>query len=104
MKRQPSIKKTTDSVAYHDLMVRLARNLSKRVVNDGIDSLHSLAVVARLHEEVMAELVTYLRSEEGGSHSWADIGDAIGIKRQSAQARFGGEGARTTGGQPAHLR
>ena len=49
-------------------------------------------------------MVAYLRSEEGGAYSWADIGEALGMTRQSAQGRFGGEGARQPGGQPAHLR
>ena len=97
-------KRPTDSSEYCALMVRLAKNLVPRAVDDGIDSLHSLAVISRMHEEVMAELVKFLRSEKGGSHSWAEIGDALGITRQSAQGRFGGEGARTTGGQPSHLR
>ena len=94
----------TDSSEYLGFMERITRNLAKRAVFDGIDSLHSLAVVSQMQEEVMAELVTYLRSEEGGAHSWTQIGEALGITKQSAQTRFGGSGARKPGGQPAHLR
>ena len=94
----------TDSSEYLGFMERLTRNLAKRAESDGIDALHSLAVINRLHEDVMREMVAYLRSEEGGAYSWADIGEALGMTRQSAQGRFGGEGARQPGGQPAHLR
>jgi hypothetical protein len=94
----------TDSIGYLSFMERVTRNFAKRAKDDGIDALHSLALINKLHEGVMGELVQYLRSEEGGAHSWAEIGEALGITRQSAQARFGGEGARVPGGQPAHLR
>jgi hypothetical protein len=70
-------------------MERIATNMLKRAQFDSIDSLASMAQVQRLHDEVIQELVTFLRSEQGGSHSWTDIGNALGIKRQSAQERFG---------------
>jgi hypothetical protein len=97
-------KRPTDSTEYLGLMERLTKNFAKRAVGDGIDALHSLALINRMHESVIEELVAYLRSEEGGSASWSEIGEALGITRQSAQGRFGGEGARQPGGQPAHLR
>lgn len=60
----------------------------KRARFDSIDSLAAMAQIQRIHDEVIRELVAYLRSEEGGSHSWTQIGEALGIKRQSAQERF----------------
>jgi predicted metal-dependent TIM-barrel fold hydrolase len=82
-------KRPTDSSEYLAFMQRLARNMTKRVQDDGVDALHALGVIAKMHDEVMHELVAYLRSEEGGSHTWADIGEALGMTRQSAQGRFG---------------
>lgn len=103
--RRKRPKTATDTVEYFGMMERLTRNVVKRAKSeDGFDALSSLALISRLHESVIEDLVAYLRSEEGGSASWSEIGEALGITRQSAQGRFGGAGARTPGGQPAHLR
>ena len=79
----------TDSSEYLGFMERVTKNLAKRAVDDGIDALHSLGVIAKLHDSVMHELVAYLRTEEGGAYSWTDIGDALGVTRSAAQKRFG---------------
>ena len=94
----------TDSSEYLGFMERVTRNFTKRAKDDGIDTLQALGAIAKLHDEITYDLVQYLRSEEGGSHSWAEIGEALGVTRQSAQGRWGGEGARMPGGQPANLR
>ncbi len=37
-------------------------------------------------------VVSALRNARGAGASWAQVGDALGISRQAAQQRFGGEG------------
>ncbi len=39
----------------------------------------------------MAEAITALRARHG--YSWADIGHQLGITRQAAQKRWGGDGS-----------
>jgi len=85
-------------------MARTTRNYTKRAEAHCIDTLHSIVTVQQVLEEETERLVHYLRSEAGGSYSWQAIGDGLGITKQSAMARYGGEGARKPGGQPAHLR
>ena len=82
-------KKPTDSVDYLAFMTRVTKNLARRAVDDGVDTLHSLGVIYKLHDQVMHDLVAYLRSEEGGAHTWEAIGDALGVTRSAAQKRFG---------------
>ena len=75
-----------------------------RAEDHSIDTLHSIVTVQAVLDETTTQLVHHLRTEEGGSHSWAQIGEVLGISRQAAQQRYGGEGARTTGGVTADLR
>lgn len=103
--RRKRRKRLYDEAEYGAFVVRAARNFVKRAVDGGsIDSLRELKNVSDQIDDAISELVRYLRSEEGGSHSWAQVAEVLGITRQAAQQRFGGEGARTVGGQPAHLR
>lgn len=52
-----------------------------------IDSLKALARLRDVVADVTTKAVTSMRAE--GGYSWADIGNALGITRQSAQERFG---------------
>jgi len=82
-------KRRTDSEAYSAFMVRMTRNYEKRAQDDGIDALAGVAAAQAALDITTQSLVDFLRSAEGGSHSWAAIGEALGMKRQSAQERFG---------------
>lgn len=90
---------------YREMLIRLTTNMErKRVSEDGIDALHLMGEITKLQEETITKMVAFLRSIEGGSHSWGEVGEALGITKQAAQQRYGGEGARKPGGQPANLR
>jgi hypothetical protein len=102
--KSPRRRTITDEPEYALFMARIVRNMLKRAEDHSMDTLRSLVTVQKLLDETTYEMVTYLRSEEGGSHSWAQIGGVLGISRQAAQVKFGGSGARKPGGQPANLR
>jgi hypothetical protein len=87
-------------------MSGMVRNFERRGKDSGgIDSLIALQQVADQVEETMAKLVHFLLSEEGGSYSWEQVAEALGITKQGARKRSAsGIGARKPGGQPAHLR
>lgn len=96
---------TTETDAYGAMMRRMLKAYGRRVGDMDIAELRSLADFAADADRVLAETVAHLRTEAGGAHSWAQIGDALGITRASAQQRFAhAGGARRVGGQPANLR
>jgi hypothetical protein len=87
--RRKRAKRPTDSKAYSAFMVTMSRNFEKRVKDDGIDALAGIAAAQAALDAATQSLVDYLRSEEGGKHTWESIGEALGMKKQSAYERFG---------------
>lgn len=94
-----------DEEKYSAFVVRAAKAFVEHSTEGGITSLELLSKLSSDVDEVIATLVTYLRSAEGGAYSWSAVGKALGITKARAIQRYGtGEGARKRGGQPAHLR
>jgi hypothetical protein len=84
---------------------RLMRAYVRRVGDQG--DLDAFAEFARLIEEGEGHLVDMaaMLRHEPWSYSWAEVGRALVISRQSAQERFRkAGGSRRAGGQPGHLR
>ena len=71
---------------YVRFLHRIMKALGSRVADADIEMLRSLADLPTLVESLLTETVTRLRTEHG--YSWADIGRALGITRQSAHERF----------------
>jgi hypothetical protein len=83
---------------------RIAKALAHRVADDGdLDALPALVDLDELTSQLVVAAVHALRAEPH-ARSWAAIGRSLGITRQAAQQRFGGDGARRPGGQPGALR
>jgi hypothetical protein len=83
---------------------RIAKALAHRVADDGdLDALPALVDLDELTSQLVVAAVHALRAEPQ-ARSWAAIGRSLGITRQAAQQRFGGDGARRPGGQPGALR
>lgn len=88
-----------------DVLAALTRLVRAYARRDGVDVLAGLDELAALVDLGMHDCVARLRSYEGGEHSWAEIGSALGVTRQSAQERFAkAGGTRLPGGQPSRLR
>lgn len=101
-------KDTVETTEYERMMGRMLRAYGRRVRNKDIATLAGLAAFADDAERVLGETVAYLRTEAGGTYSWAQIGTELGVTRSAAQKRFAkycttGEGRRV-GGQPSNLR
>jgi hypothetical protein len=98
-------KRRKETSEFPGLFRRLTRAYSRRVGAEG--DLDAFAAYAKLLEEGeghLTDMVAMLRHEPW-SYSWAQIGQALGITRQSAQERFAkAGGARRPGGQPGDLR
>jgi hypothetical protein len=85
---------------------RLLRAYVRRI-GDGDGDLVALVELAALRDEIDAYLVDAVAQLRHSTRpaSWAEIGLAFGISRQTAQERYGKVGgARRPGGQPGHLR
>ena len=98
-------RREVENADFAAMFSRLMRAYTRRV--DASGDLDALAEFARLLEEGnrhLVDMVAVLRHEPW-CYSWAEIGRALGIFRQSAQERFAkAGGARRPGGQPGHLR
>jgi hypothetical protein len=80
-------------VAYND-----------RIRNGGLPVLADVVALRATLDMIIDAGIADVRSNRW-SASWAEIGEATGMARQSAQKRWGSlGGARRVGGQPSHLR
>lgn len=98
---------TVETNTYGKMMGRMVKAYGRRVAGQDIEELAGLAQFVKDSETVLGETVAQLRTEEGGSYSWAQIGRVLGITRSAAQQRFGKYDtapARVVGGQPVNLR
>jgi hypothetical protein len=84
---------------------RFMRAYVRRVGAEGdLDAFAEFARLLEEGEEHLVDMVAMLRHEPW-SYSWAEVGRALGISRQSAQERFRkAGGTRRADGQPGHLR
>lgn len=102
---QPDVKLRRARRSNSDVLSALKRLVRAYSRREGTDVLAGLAELAADVDAAMLDSVTWLRSADGGAHSWAEIGSALGISRQSAQERFRkAGGVRSPGGQPSRLR
>lgn len=81
----------TDIEEYTAFVGRILRATERRVSNGDIEGLRALAGLRSELDRAIQEAVTRLRGEPW-NYSWADVGRALGIRRQSAQERFGSKG------------
>ena len=88
---------------YAAMMRRMVAAYGRRAGYD-LESLAELVELQAMMRSTITEAVHQLRSTEGGSYSWAEIGTRLGMTPQGAQQRFGGPGARKVGGQTADMR
>lgn len=98
----------TGTEKYTAFIRRTLRSFGRRAVEGDLDTtaLTDLAKIRAQVDTQIAETVHALRTEQGGSYSWAQIGDALGMTRAAAHKKFGSRDtdARRVGGQPTHLR
>lgn len=98
--------KRTGTDEYRAFVRRIVRSYGRKAAAGELDTT-ALEHLEELRQELEAQTaatVRALRCEEGGAYSWAQVGDALGMTPAGAYKRFGGDGARRPGGQPAHLR
>ncbi|MGN9913602.1 hypothetical protein ACTMTJ_39325 [Phytohabitans sp. LJ34] len=67
---------------------RILRAHGKRVATGDVEALIDLVALSTVLDIVIAEAVNGLRRH---GYSWAEIGTRLGISRQAAQQRWGGD-------------
>jgi hypothetical protein len=107
-KTRPDRDNRTGSEQYAGFMKRILRSYGKKAAAGDLDitALEQLRELREMLDGQTAEVVRALRTEEGGAHSWDEIGRALGITRSAAYRKYGGDeaDARKPGGQPGRLR
>ena len=73
---------------YAAFLRRLIRAYSRRVAAGDIEAVTAMAATAEEMDTAMRDAITGLRQI---GYSWADIGLRLGVSRQAAQQRWGGE-------------
>lgn len=97
--------RAVENSAYAGFARRIIRAMARRVGAGDIAALPELVALRDELDGFIEDAVRDLRSEAGGSHSWAELGDVLGVTRTAAQKRWGHVGgARKVGGQPGNLR
>jgi hypothetical protein len=81
-------RRITENDEYAAFLRRVIRAYSRRVATGDIDALTGMTTIAADLDQAIGQAVTGLRK---AGYSWADIGARLGITRQAAQQRWGGD-------------
>lgn len=100
--REVSARRTIEDDEFAAAARRFVKALGRRA-GGNISTLRFLTGMSDLVDELVTQAVHDLRGEPVMA-SWSEIGEVLGITRQAAQQRFGGQGARQVGGQKSDLR
>ena len=84
-KRRPRAVENYDYAAF---LRRIIRAFGRRIAAGDIDALADAAYLSAQLDATIKDAITGLR-ERG--YSWADIGRQLGVTRQAAQQRWGGD-------------
>ena len=84
-KRRKRLVENDDYVVF---LRRVIRAYSRRIASGDIDALTAMADLATDLDQAIGQAITGLRAH---GYSWADIGTRLGITRQAAQQRWGGD-------------
>jgi hypothetical protein len=81
-------RKVTENDDYAAFLRRAIRAYGRRIAAGDIDALAGAAFLSAQLDTTIRQSVTGLRAR---GYSWADIGRQLGVTRQAAQQRWGGE-------------
>ncbi len=81
-------RRPVDNDEYASFARRVLRAYARRVATGDIDALTAMTDLSEEIDTAISQAVIGLR---GFGYSWADIGTRLGITRQAAQQRWGGQ-------------
>ena len=76
-----------ENTAYAAFARRILRAYARRISAGDIDALADITILAADIDNAIRHAVTGLRT---AGYSWAEIGARLGVTRQAAQQRWGG--------------
>ena len=82
-------RRITENGEYAAFLRRVIRAYSRRVAQGDIDAITDMAAISTELDDAIRQAITALRDQHG--YSWTDIATRLGITRQGAQQRWGGE-------------
>jgi hypothetical protein len=85
---QRTRRRVVENDEYTAFLGRVIRALARRVSGGDIDAITDMAALSGDLDNAIRAAVTGLRTR---GYSWTEIGARLGVTRQAAQQRFGGE-------------
>ena len=89
VKKKLTPNRVVENYDYAAFLRRVVRAYSRRVAAGDIDSIYDMVRLADDVDAAIRDAITELRARHG--YSWADIGLRLGVTRQAAQQRWGGD-------------
>ena len=89
VKKRLTRNRVVENYDYAAFLRRVVRAYGRRVAAGDIDSVYDMARLADDVDAAIRDAITELRARHG--YSWADIGLRLGVTRQAAQQRWGGD-------------
>jgi hypothetical protein len=86
--QRPTRRDVVENDEFAAFARRIIRAHGRRVGTGDVEALRDLVALSTLLDHTIADAVTGLRAH---GYSWADIGTRLGISRQAAQQRWGGD-------------
>jgi len=84
----PRRRDVVENDEYAAFARRIIRAYARRVATGDVEALRDMVGLSGQLDDAISEAVIGLR---GHGYSWAEIGDRLGITRQAAQQRWGGD-------------
>ena len=85
---KPRRRNVVENDEYAAFARRILRAYARRVATGDVEALRDMVALSSLLDDAITEAVIGLRAH---GYSWAEIGDRLGITRQAAQQRWGGD-------------
>lgn len=85
---KPRRRDVVENDEYAAFVRRIIRAYARRVADGDVEALRDMTGLSALLDDAISEAVKGLRAH---GYSWTDIADRLGITRQAAHQRWGGD-------------
>ena len=89
VKKKLTRNRVVENYDYAAFLRRVVRAYSRRVAAGDIEAVPDMVRLSNDVDAAIRDAITELRARHG--YSWADIGLRLGVTRQAAQQRWGGD-------------